>query len=187
VRYADAAGREHREKAGTKGMAQKLYLKRKMEVLQGKKLPETIRRKQILVSDLLDAAADHVQSRYRAHRLGADKKDYRYAALKNALGNHPAEPSRRVKLNGPYQHSPTSGNGNRHLSIGIRHFSHWPFGLGLRMIRSHQTPPVLFIVAVKITGASDGFPLAKKRSSGPLSKPTTPQNCPPLIWPCTPA
>ena len=91
VRYADAAGRERREKAGTKGTVQKLYQKRKMEVLQGKKLPESIRRKQILVSDLLNMAADHVRSRYRVQRLGADKKDYRYASLKAALGNHPAE------------------------------------------------------------------------------------------------
>jgi hypothetical protein len=167
-------------------MAQKLYQKRKMEVLQGKKLPETIRRKQILVSDLLDAAADHVQSRYRAHRLGADRRTTAMQRLRTRLATTRQKLSRRVKLNAPYQHSPTSRNGNQHHSIGIRHFSHCPFGLGLRMIRSHQTPSVLFIVAVKITGASDGFPLAKKRSSGPLSKPTTPQNCPTLIWPCTP-
>lgn len=91
VRYHDAAGRLRREKAGTEGMAKKLYQKRKTEALQGKKLPETIRRKQVLVSDLLGMAADHVQSRYRGQRLGADKKDYRYAALKAALGNRPAE------------------------------------------------------------------------------------------------
>ena len=91
VRYADASGREHREKAGTKGMAQKLYQKRKIEVLQGKKLPETIKRKQVLVLDLLDAAADHVRNRYRDQRLGGDKKDYRYAALKEALGTRPAD------------------------------------------------------------------------------------------------
>lgn len=91
VRYHDAAGRLRREKAGTEGMAKKLYQKRKTEALQGKKLPETIRRKQVLVSDLLSMAADHVQSRYRGQRLGADKKDYRYAALKAALGNRPAE------------------------------------------------------------------------------------------------
>jgi integrase len=91
VRYHDAAGRLRREKAGTEGMAKKLYQKRKTEALQDKKLPETIRRKQVLVSELLDAAAEHIKSRYRGQRLGADKKDYRYAALKAALGNRPAE------------------------------------------------------------------------------------------------
>jgi hypothetical protein len=40
-------------------MAIRLYQKRKTEALQGKKLPETIRRKQVLVSDLLELAADH--------------------------------------------------------------------------------------------------------------------------------
>jgi integrase len=45
----------------------------------------------VLVSDLLSMAADHVQSRYRGQRLGADKKDYRYATLKAALGNRSAE------------------------------------------------------------------------------------------------
>lgn len=91
ARYHDASGRLRREKAGTRGMAVKLYQKRKTQALQGRKLPETIRRRQALVSDLLGLAADHVQSRYRGQRLGADKKDYRYATLKAAFGNRPAE------------------------------------------------------------------------------------------------
>ena len=89
--YYDATGRKRREKAGTRGMAVKLYQKRKMEALQRKKLPETIRRQQVLVLDLLDLAADHVRSRYRGQRLGADGHDYRYAALGAAIGNRPAE------------------------------------------------------------------------------------------------
>jgi integrase len=91
VRYHDAAGRLRREKAGTEGMAKKLYQKRKTEALQGKRLPESIRRKQVLVSELLDAAAEHIKSRYRGQRLGADGHDYRYATLKAVLGNRPAE------------------------------------------------------------------------------------------------
>ena len=91
VCYHDATGRKRREKAGTEGMAKKLYQKRKTEALQGKKLPETIRRTQVLVSGLLDAAAEYIKSRYRGQRLGADKKDYRYAALKAAHGSTPAE------------------------------------------------------------------------------------------------
>lgn len=91
VRYADAHGRYRREKAGPKGYAIKLYQKRKTEALQGKKLPETIKRKAVLVSDLLNLAADHVRVHYRGERLGADKNDYRYKTLKDAIGNLPAE------------------------------------------------------------------------------------------------
>ena len=44
IRYHDAESRLRREKAGTHGMAVKLYQKRKMEALRGKKLPETLRK-----------------------------------------------------------------------------------------------------------------------------------------------
>jgi integrase len=71
-------------------MAINLYRKRKTEALQGKKLPETIRRRETLLSELLADAAEHVQHRYQGHRLGADGKDYRYATLKEALGSRPA-------------------------------------------------------------------------------------------------
>ena len=91
IRYHDAHGRLRREKAGTRGMAINLYRKRKTEALQGRKLPETLRRRETLLSELLTDAAEHVQHRYRGHRLGADKKDYRYATLKGAIGNRPAE------------------------------------------------------------------------------------------------
>jgi integrase len=91
IRYHDSHGRLRREKAGTRGMAVKLYRKRKTEALQGKKLPETIRRRETLLSELLADAAEHIAHRYRGQRLGADGKDYRHAALKGALGNRPAE------------------------------------------------------------------------------------------------
>lgn len=72
VRYADASGKIRREKAGTKSMAEKLYRKRKTEVLQGKKLPELLRRRAVTFSDLAEVARQHSQStakhceRYRA-------------------------------------------------------------------------------------------------------------------------
>lgn len=91
VRYVDARGRYRREKAGPKAYAIKLYAKRKVQAMQGQKLPETIKRKTILVSDLLDLAADHVKNHYRGERLGSDKKDYRYKTLRDAFGNLPAE------------------------------------------------------------------------------------------------
>jgi site-specific recombinase XerD len=44
IRFIDAEGRFRREKTGTKGMAIDLYRKRKVEALEGKKLPERLRR-----------------------------------------------------------------------------------------------------------------------------------------------
>ena len=91
IRYSDATGRIRREKAGTKSGAIILYRKRKTEALQGKKLPETMRRREALLAELLADAAENILHRYRGQRLGADGKDYRHAALKDALGNRAAE------------------------------------------------------------------------------------------------
>lgn len=43
IRFIDSKGRFRREKAGTKGMAIDLYRKRKVQALEGKKLPERLR------------------------------------------------------------------------------------------------------------------------------------------------
>ncbi len=51
VRYRDAAGRLHREKAGTRGMALALLDKRRDERRRGVKLPETLRRKAVTVAE----------------------------------------------------------------------------------------------------------------------------------------
>lgn len=64
VRYADATGRIRREKAGVKGAAISLYRKRKTEALQGRKLPEMLRRKTVTFGDL---AADAL-AYSRAHK-----------------------------------------------------------------------------------------------------------------------
>ena len=49
IRYVDAGGRFRREKAGTKGMAIDLYRKRKVGALEGKKLPERLRRAMVTI------------------------------------------------------------------------------------------------------------------------------------------
>jgi hypothetical protein len=82
IRYSDATGRIRREKAGLKQAAITLYRKRKTEVLQGRQLPETIRRREVLLVELLADAAEHIQHYYRGQRLDADGKDYRYKTLK---------------------------------------------------------------------------------------------------------
>lgn len=43
IRYFDASGKKRREKAGTWAAARDLYIKRKNEALEGKKLPENLR------------------------------------------------------------------------------------------------------------------------------------------------
>jgi site-specific recombinase XerD len=52
IRFNDAQGRFRREKAGTKGMAIDLYRKRKTEALQGKKLPEKLRRATVTFAEI---------------------------------------------------------------------------------------------------------------------------------------
>lgn len=58
IRYVDNTGRLHREKAGSKSSAIKLYGKRKQEVLEGAKLPE-LRRRVIRFSEIADDALEY--------------------------------------------------------------------------------------------------------------------------------
>jgi site-specific recombinase XerD len=52
IRFIDSKGRFRREKAGTKGMAIDLYRKRKVEALEGKKLPERLRRATVTFAEI---------------------------------------------------------------------------------------------------------------------------------------
>jgi integrase len=67
IRYADSTGRIRREKAGTKGTAIKLYQKRKMEVLQGKKLPENLRAPLVSFDDLAKDALAYSKAHKRSY------------------------------------------------------------------------------------------------------------------------
>lgn len=86
VRYTDASGRERREKAGTRAVAQKLWAKRVAEALQGKKLPESLRRKAITFGNLCDAALEYS----RANKASYPQDACRIPLLKKALGHRPA-------------------------------------------------------------------------------------------------
>lgn len=86
IRYADATGKERREKAGTKGMAISLYRKRKVEVVQGRKLPETLRRKPVSFAEIADAALAWSM----AHKASWRQDETRYPMLKAVLGARPA-------------------------------------------------------------------------------------------------
>jgi site-specific recombinase XerD len=70
IRYADITGRIRREKAGTWASARDLYIKRKADVLQGKKLPEKLRQRpagfqEIAASALVYSKAHKARDSYR--------------------------------------------------------------------------------------------------------------------------
>lgn len=86
VRYTDASGRERREKAGTRGMAMQLLAKRRTEAVQGRKLPETLRRRGVLVGELLEFAAEHARQHYVSGRPASNAADSRHPALAAEFG-----------------------------------------------------------------------------------------------------
>jgi len=64
VRHVDAQGRLRREKAGTKSAAILLYRKRKTEALEGRKLPEKLRRAPLSFAEIADDAIAYIEGRY---------------------------------------------------------------------------------------------------------------------------
>jgi integrase len=67
IRYVDAQGRYRREKAGTKSTAIKLVEKRRTEALQGKKLPERLRRPTVTFADVAKDALAYSKAHKRTH------------------------------------------------------------------------------------------------------------------------
>ena len=67
VCYWDAQGRKRREKVGTKSNAILLYRKRKTEALQGKKLPEKLRRATISFADIAKDALAYSKAHKRTY------------------------------------------------------------------------------------------------------------------------
>src|SRR3990170_3214198 len=82
IRYSDATGRIRREKAGLKQTAENLYRKRKTEVLQGKKLPES-RKRVVSFDELAKDALDYS----KAHKRSYDDDACRMERLKSWFGN----------------------------------------------------------------------------------------------------
>jgi integrase len=68
IRYSDGSGKIRREKSGTKSQAQKLYLKRKADVLAGRKLPENFRATAPLFAELAASALEYSASRKKTYR-----------------------------------------------------------------------------------------------------------------------
>src|SRR4051812_41130715 len=73
IRYADSYGSIRREVVGTKSAALKVYQKRKTEVLQGKKLPEQLRKRVVRFGELADDALIYC----KAHNQGQQFDGYR--------------------------------------------------------------------------------------------------------------
>lgn len=63
IRYADAAGRIRREKAGSKGAAIDLYRKRKTHVLEGRKLPEKLRSASVSFDEIVRDALQYSRTK----------------------------------------------------------------------------------------------------------------------------
>ena len=87
IRYADATGKIRREKAGTKANARNLYQRRESEALQGKKLPETLRRNPITFGAIAKDALEYS----RHHKQSADKDEERMKVLVEWFGDTAAE------------------------------------------------------------------------------------------------
>src|SRR5215470_3876139 len=71
IRYADSTGRIRREKAGTKDSANKLYHKRKTQALEGRKLPEKLRRTRVSFAEISKDALDYSKAHkvHEAYRI----------------------------------------------------------------------------------------------------------------------
>lgn len=68
IRFVDAQGRFRREKAGTKSAAIDLYRKRKNEALEGKKLPEKLRRATVPFSEIAKDALAYSKANKLSYR-----------------------------------------------------------------------------------------------------------------------
>jgi integrase len=84
--YFDRFGKRHREKAGTKSVAVKLYGKRKQQVLEGKKLPESFRKPSVNFRQLVDDALAYSKRNKRSYQTDVP----RCAILKEWFGSYAA-------------------------------------------------------------------------------------------------
>lgn len=86
IRFADAAGLIRREKAGTKSAALALYIKRKAEVLCGRKLPERLRRRPVLFREIARDALAYADRQKRS----AQSDHWRMRKPMDWFGDRPA-------------------------------------------------------------------------------------------------
>ena len=114
IRYVDAQGRYRREKAGTWSMARDLYIKRKNEALQGRKLPEKLRRRMAtfreIAEDALAWSDQHKRSARNDHKL--------MKKLLTWFGDRPAESVGPTEIEARFQGEPwTPATWNRYRAL----------------------------------------------------------------------
>jgi site-specific recombinase XerD len=68
IRYHDENGCEHREKVGPKGLARKVYQKRKTEIQERKFFPERIRQRDRLLAEVIDDYLVRIRHTHRSYR-----------------------------------------------------------------------------------------------------------------------
>jgi site-specific recombinase XerD len=89
IRYADCAGKIRREKAGALGAAKMLLSKRKTEVLQGRKLPETLRGRGVRFEEIAEDALSYSKANKAkaSYRVDEDRME----PLKKEFGDRIAD------------------------------------------------------------------------------------------------
>jgi hypothetical protein len=68
VCYFDEKRRKHREKVGPKGLALKVYQKRKNEIVERRFFPERIRRRDVLLADMITDCLARTKDTLRSHK-----------------------------------------------------------------------------------------------------------------------
>jgi integrase len=95
ARWYDGDGGEHREKAGTKSLALDLFRRRKTEVRQGVKFPETMRQRDTRLKDLV---ADYLEAIRASQAKTADAIERRLTVVVGILGNVEAKTIKAADL-----------------------------------------------------------------------------------------
>lgn len=87
--YHDADGRRRREKAGTKAVALRLYIKRKQQALEGVKLPENLKTRKTTFGELMDAALEYTSQ--NTPEGGEKRYKCRMSLIRDSFGAVPAD------------------------------------------------------------------------------------------------
>jgi integrase len=136
IRYVDAQGRYRREKAGTKGAAIDLYRKRKFEALQGKKLPEKLRRPIVPFSELCDDTEAYIRRRYAQpqHDIG------RLENIKKWFGSRGAESITSLEVEAALSKAKEQGNWSASSHNHHHTLLSLTFRLGIRNAKVEKNP-----------------------------------------------
>jgi integrase len=118
VRHVDAQGRLRREKGGTKSSALALYRKRKTEALEGRKLPEKLRRPPVSFGELAREALTHSKAHKRTYSddVRLMKRVLGWFGDRSAESITPQEIERHFQ-NGVEEHGWAPSTVNHHRSL----------------------------------------------------------------------